>query len=170
MEKFLQETFHNITDGQLSLYEVAKTIKAFLKKDPNATYSLVIGSDSTEKQDVNGKHYIQVVTAIVVHRKGFGGKYFWYKSERDIVYSLREKIYKETIQSLNLARIFVPLLQYEIENVAAKYSLEIHVDIGEFGDTRDMIHEVVGMVTGFGFVARTKPYSFAASNIADKHT
>jgi predicted RNase H-related nuclease YkuK (DUF458 family) len=33
-----------------------------------------------------------------------------------------------------------------------------------------MIKEVVGMVTGNGFKARTKPESYGASNVADKHT
>ena len=32
-----------------------------------------------------------------------------------------------------------------------------------------MIKEVVGMVTGNGFTAKTKPYSFGASTVADKH-
>ena len=41
---------------------------------------------------------------------------------------------------------------------------------GEYGDTRDMIKEVVGMVTGNGYVAKTKPEAYGASYVADKHT
>jgi len=33
-----------------------------------------------------------------------------------------------------------------------------------------MIKEVVGMVTGNGFTAKTKPDSYGASKVADKHT
>ena len=33
-----------------------------------------------------------------------------------------------------------------------------------------MIKEVVGMVTGSGYVAKTKPNAYAASYVADKHT
>jgi hypothetical protein len=33
-----------------------------------------------------------------------------------------------------------------------------------------MIREVVGMVNGNGFTAKTKPDSWAASTVADKHT
>lgn len=167
---FLSETFHSLTDGQLTLKQVAQKIKDFLQDDPSATYLLVVGSDSHERQELHGNHSVQVVTAIVVHRKGYGGRYFWFKSNKEFVHSLREKIYAETMQSLDIAQIFVPLLQLTLEGVQAKYSLEIHVDVGEYGETRAMIHEVVGMVTGFGFVARTKPYSFAASYVADKHT
>jgi predicted RNase H-related nuclease YkuK (DUF458 family) len=32
-----------------------------------------------------------------------------------------------------------------------------------------MIKEVVGMVNGSGFEAKTKPESWAASSVADKH-
>jgi predicted RNase H-related nuclease YkuK (DUF458 family) len=32
-----------------------------------------------------------------------------------------------------------------------------------------MIREVVGMVVGNGYTAKTKPESFAASSVADKH-
>jgi predicted RNase H-related nuclease YkuK (DUF458 family) len=42
--------------------------------------------------------------------------------------------------------------------------------VGPVGKTRDMIKEVVGMVNGNGFVAKTKPDSWGASSVADKHT
>ena len=53
---------------------------------------------------------------------------------------------------------------------AGRYDLEIHVDVGTVGPTREMIKEVVGMVTGSGYTAKTKPESFGASVVADKHT
>ena len=48
--------------------------------------------------------------------------------------------------------------------------LEIHLDVGEKGQTKDLIREVVGMVVGSGFDARIKPDSFGASKVADKYT
>jgi len=33
-----------------------------------------------------------------------------------------------------------------------------------------MIREVVGMVNGNGFYARTKPDAYGATSVADKHT
>lgn len=36
--------------------------------------------------------------------------------------------------------------------------------------TREMIREVVGMVSGNGFTAKTKPESYGAFVVADKHT
>ena len=37
-------------------------------------------------------------------------------------------------------------------------------------DLTVLVKEIVGMVNGFGFLARTKPESYAASKVADKYT
>jgi predicted RNase H-related nuclease YkuK (DUF458 family) len=81
---------------------------------------------------------------------------------------LRDKIYTETLMSLNLAEKLVPGVRKMISPV--NYDLEIHIDVGSLGQTRTMIREVVGMVTGNGYVAKTKPESWGASSVADKHT
>lgn len=158
-------------DGRISVPTVIETIKTFLEEDAKAKYSLVIGTDSHEKEGSNRKLFdINLVTAIVIYRKGFGGRYFWRRKEVTNIHSLREKIYAETLESLDFARNFVPLLKKHLNGTSPDYDLEIHVDVGQHGDTREMIKEVVGMVTGHGFVAKTKPESYAASYVADKHT
>lgn len=162
--------FQSTTHGTLGLLEMISLVKLFLEEEPNAQYSLIIGTDSQEKQGQNGKRTMNAITAVVVHRKGFGGKYFWLKQNSVEIHSLREKIYNETLTSLDFARGFVPLLKKTLNGTSPQYNLEIHVDIGEHGDTRDMIKEVVGMVTGHGFVAKTKPDSYGATYVADKHT
>src|SRR5579864_750146 len=149
-------------EGIVTLEELIAQIKCFLEDDPKATYSLVIGTDSHEKSgEKENKKTINLVTAIVVHRKGFGGRYFWKRKNEYNIHTLRDKIYAETLESLDFARIFVPLLKKQLNGTLPDYDLEIHVDVGEHGDTRHMIKEVVGMVTGNGFVAKTKPYSYA---------
>ena len=70
--------------------------------------------------------------------------------------------------SLKLAESLVPQIRKRIS--PAKYDLEIHIDVGPLGPTREMIREVVGMVTGNGYKAKTKPDSWGASSVADKHT
>lgn len=163
--------FQSATHGQVSLSQVIDYIKSFLEEDPHAEYSLVIGSDSQEKvQNGSSKKNIHIITAVVVHRKGFGGKYFWQRKIASQTHTLREKIYAETLTSLTFATDFVPLLKKSLNGNTPTYYLEIHVDVGEHGDTRNMIKEVVGMVTGNGFVAKTKPEAYGASYVADKHT
>ncbi len=165
------EVFQSKTHGLLSISQIIDRIKEFLEENADAEYSLVIGTDSHEKKSL-GKDgsTINLVTAILIHRKGFGGKYFWRKEQQKNIHSLRDKIYRETLTSLTFASIFVPLFKKTLNGSAPKYNLEIHVDVGEHGDTREMIKEVVGMVTGNGYVAKTKPDAYAASYVADKHT
>lgn len=169
--EFKKEKFQNESHGLLDLEEVIILIKSFLEEKPKEEYSLVIGTDSHEKDgSTNGSKEIDLVTAVVVHRKGFGGKYFWKRKTQSNIHSLREKIYAETLTSLDFATKFLPLLRGSLNGNTPKYKLEIHVDVGEHGDTREMIREVVGMVTGNGFVAKTKPEAYGASYVADRHT
>ena len=128
-----------------------------------------MGIDYKEKL-VESKKAVDFVTAIVIHRRGHGGRYFW-KRTRNFnkkIRVLRNKIYEETWLSLQLAEELVPQLKSKLNG--EKYSLEIHIDVGNKGPTREMIKEVVGMVTGNGYTAKTKPESFGASVVADKHT
>lgn len=165
------DSFQNIQHNSLTIEDVICEIKKFLEEQKDAKYSLVIGTDSHERNDTKlGKKCINLVTAIVVHRKGFGGRYFWRRKEKRNIHTLRDKIYAETFESLDFARTFVPILKKSLNGNIPQYDLEIHVDVGERGDTREMIKEVVGIVTGSGFIAKTKPYSYAASYVADKHT
>ena len=166
------EIFQSYTHGQLSITQTIEKIKYFLEENPDAEYSLVIGTDSHEKRSSDKKtgSTINLVTAILIHIKGYGGQYFWRRQYVKNIHSLREKIYAETITSLTFASIFVPLFKKHLNGKAPNYNLEIHVDVGEHGETRNMIKEVVGMVTGNGFIAKTKPEAYAASYVADKHT
>lgn len=159
--------FWSPTKGRLSLVRIIEEISDFVKQDHHSIYRIVIGTDSQTKR-INGDAEIDFVTAIVVHRVGYGGRYFWKKEKQKKRYVLREKIYAETSMSLGLAEDVVPLLRQAVP--ASKYDLEIHIDVGPIGPTREMIKEVVGMVRGNGYTAKTKPESYGASTVADRHT
>lgn len=159
--------FTSPTKGVLTPTEAVSEISNFINEDPGKFYRIVIGSDSQAKR-VAGKSQIDFVTALIVHREGSGARYFWKKEKVERVPELREKIYTETQLSLAAAQELVPLLRQEI--TPSKYDFEIHIDVGPLGPTRDMIKEVVGMVNGNGFTAKTKPDSWGASSVADKHT
>ena len=166
----MDDDLNSLTHGEIKVLESIQLIKSFLEEKPADKYSLVIGTDSHEKTTNGEFKTINLVTAVLVHRKGYGGKYFWRRRNISNIHNLREKIYAETLESLNFALFFVPLLRKELNGNSPFYNLEIHIDVGEHGDTRDMIKEVVGMVTGNGFVAKTKPHAYGASYVADKHT
>lgn len=159
--------FISPTRGKLSAKQVVLDISKYLHDDPQSQYRLVIGSDSQERR-INGKKQANYITAVVVHRVGKGGRYYWKNGTSEKVYSLRQKIYRETQLSIDTAEKMVPVIRKTL-NGSRNWELEIHIDVGEAGDTRAMIKEVVGMVTGSGYKARTKPDSYAAATVADKH-
>lgn len=163
----MKQVFQNPSKGELSLEEVVKEVADFIQSDASASYGLVIGTDSHSRR-LKKKKSVDFVTAIVIHRHGKGGRYFWQKRQKDKVFSLRDKIYTETLYSVEAAKDFVPKLKTSL-NSNAQYDLEIHIDIGEFGPTREMIREIVGMVRGNGLVPKIKPSAYAASVVADKH-
>ncbi|MEK7521538.1 MAG: ribonuclease H-like YkuK family protein [Patescibacteria group bacterium] len=161
------EIFTSPTKGPLNLEGVIDEISDFVGQSSEHSYRIVIGTDSQAKR-INGEAEIDFVTAVVVHRIGYGARYFWKREKQKRKYVLREKIYTETIKSLEFAEKFVPKIRDRI--TAAKYDLEIHIDVGPIGPTRDMIKEIVGMVRGSGYTPKTKPESYGASSVADRHT
>lgn len=153
--------FTSPSKGKLSFREMMGDILSYIKNLPCSSYKIVVGTDSQTR------HETCFVTAVIVHRKGKGARYYYHKSIQNKIKSLRQKIYYETTRSLELgAKITNCLLEDGLEHLA----VEIHIDVGTQGETKDLIREVVGMVTGSGFAAKIKPDSFAASCVADRYT
>jgi len=159
--------FINPSKGKMTIKQMVDELVAFMREEPDYFYRLSVGTDSkTGRPDP--REQVNFVTAVVIHRKGKGGRYFWQKNKVSKIGSLRDKIYTETLLSIQLAEKLVPNLTKKLNG--ERYKLEIHIDVGDVGPTREMIREVVGMVTGNGFTAKTKPESFGAFSVADKHT
>lgn len=155
--------FQSPTYGTLELPDVRQHILHFLASEPERKYQIVVGTDS---QPNNGTG-VDFVTALVVRRIGHGGIYFWKRLVQKKRYVLRQRMYEEATLSLETADAVLTLLH---QDGITKYDVEIHVDIGAFGETRDMINEIVGMIRGSGYNVKTKPDSYAASKVADRHT
>ncbi len=155
--------FHSPTYGLLGLSGVREKINEFLAEDPEAQYRLIVGTDS---QAHNGSG-VDFVSAIVVHRIGNGGIYFWKRCVNTRHFVLRQRMYEEAVLSLQVAE---ELLTVFADDGITKYDIEIHVDIGTSGKTREMISEIVGMVVGMGYNVRMKPDGFGASKVADRYT
>lgn len=155
--------FQSPTFGEVELPGVRTHIVDFLAKEPGAAHQIVVGTDS---QAHNGSG-VGFVTAIVVHRAGFGGIYFWKRIINKKPYVLRQRMYEEAALSLSMAEEVVNLLR---DDGVTKYDVEIHVDIGAVGPTREMTAEIMGMIRGSGFPVKMKPESFAASKVADRYT
>ena len=82
---------------------------------------------------------------------------------------MRQRIWQEAIISLSVAEKVVS----EFSEIGLldrdNLNLEIHVDVGPNGETRAMIAEIVGMIRANGFKVATKPASWGASTVADRH-
>ncbi len=155
--------FFSPTVGKLSFEEAFEEIIAYTDERPKEQYKLIIGTDSHAhlRQDVC------FVTAVIIHRVGKGARYFFRRQRHRYMESLRQRIYYETYLSLEVATMVAAKLA---ANGNSRLNIEIHLDVGEKGDTKEMIREVVGLVIGSGFRACIKPQSFGASKVADKHT
>ncbi len=155
-------TFTSPTLGSLSFEEMFSKLVDYIEEEWEESYNLIIGTDSIE----HNSHTI-FVSAIVVHRVGHGGRYFYKKNRHRRINSLRQRMFYEASMSLEVAG----LLRTELSNNGfPELHLEIHLDVGSNGDTKDIIREVVGMVKGSGYEAITKPDAYGATKVADRHS
>lgn len=156
-----QVTFFSPTKGKLGWDEVVANILEYMATDSRLAYKLIVGTDSHVKDETC------FVTAIIIHRVGKGARYFYRRKWQRKIKSLRQKIFYETALSLEVAG---QLANYLHEAGLDDMNLEIHLDVGPNGETKELIREVVGMVVGSGFGAKIKPESCGASTVADKYT
>jgi predicted RNase H-related nuclease YkuK (DUF458 family) len=158
----LDQVFHNPNIGDMAFDDVISTIVAEMEGHPQERFELLIGTDSS-----TSINHLELVSAIVLHKVGLGGRYFWTRTRERRTPSLRHRIWREAWLSFELAQHVIRNLG---SNSLLQFNLEIHVDIGENGRTKELIDEVVGMIIGNGLAVRIKPHAYAASAVADKHT
>jgi len=194
-----ESQFRNPTKGKMSFKKVIKELVNYRNEYPEFNYRIVVGTDSETRtlQNDSAKQIkrIDFVSVIAIHRVGRGGRYFWLRTYKKQNLEFRDRIYREATLSLALAQA---LLEQELENnhipiiigksmakaieelkqssknnlnkdIILGNDLEIHVDIGNKGPTREMIKEITGMIRGSGFYVKIKPEAFAAANVADKY-
>jgi len=146
----------------MELVEVVEDILAYVSEDITRSYKLLVGSDSNP-----GAHGTCFVSAIIIHREGKGARYYYSRYNEPRVRGMRQRIFYEASLSLALAdRLSEALKEKGVNDMP----VEIHLDVGTHGDTRELVREVTGMITGSGFDARIKPDACAASKVADKYT
>lgn len=155
------QEFISPTSGVLSFDEMFAVVVDYINQGPGQAYNLIIGTDSFLNSET------LFVSAVIIHRVGHGGRYFYKKNPRRKMENLKQRIFFEATMSLELASIIKNRLD---DNGFRKLPVEIHLDVGDKGETREIIREIVGMVTGSGYAARTKPDSFGASKVADRHS
>lgn len=173
-----ETTFRNPTIGSVDGVTMLDELVEYCVDVPEAYYHVTVGTDSK-----SGEPCATFASALAVHRTieapekidrsrvGRGGRFFYRRFTRDSFNSLRERIYAEAEASIALAdavedRFLKGLLDSE---VLVDVDFEVHVDIGEYGPTSDLINEILAYVESNGYDARRKPNAYSASHIADQH-
>ncbi|MDO8462992.1 MAG: ribonuclease H-like YkuK family protein [bacterium] len=154
--------FQSPTKGSLIFDEVIDEVCAEFRAQPKARYRIMIGSDSKVHGDT-----VDCISAIVLHRIGRGARYFWVHTQKDRFHTLRDRIWHEAVCSTTLAQSTLAALG---ERGAWGTDLEVHVDVGRHGPTKDLIQEICGYVRAYGFTVCIKPQAHAATCVADRYT
>lgn len=155
--------FRSPTTGMRTLEQVAMDLVEERRMHPEYDYRLIIGTDSQPKGNSREATF---VTAIILHRLGHGAKYYVHKEHHDHMYSLKQRMFTEASLSIQAGG----LLTEQLQTAGLDWHIEVHLDIGERGETKQWIREIVAWIEGNGYQARIKPDSFGASKVADRYT
>ncbi|MFQ6049771.1 MAG: ribonuclease H-like YkuK family protein [Candidatus Paceibacterales bacterium] len=170
MKNFLDGNFFNPSRGNLKLNQVIDEVLSYITEKPEKFYDIIVGCDSSSGQE---PHF---PVAVVILRKGEGGRFFLkkigYKNRK--FYNWHQRVLEEVLLSCQLALFLREDLNKKIEGCDSSNSLNyqfryIHADIGENGQTKDMIKEVTGLIRGNGFEPKIKPEAYVASTVADRY-
>ena len=167
MSNFLEGQFYNPTRGNLKIDQVIDEILGYIGDKPEKFYDVIVGCDSSSGETPD------FPVAVVILRVGEGGRFFLkkisYKNRK--FYNWKTRVLEEDFLSCELALFLRESLEKKLKDTSFNYQFRyIHADIGENGDTREMIKEVTGLIRGNGFEPKIKPESYVASTVADRYS
>lgn len=146
----------SMTYGEVDFNRMIELIRSYVNQKPQKEYQISIGTDS-QNFDLT-----KVVIVVAVNRIGNGGIFFYDIKRVKKITNIRQKIFYETNLSLNIATKLAE--KFETEH------LSIHVDAGDNGPSSVIIPEITAWINSCGFDCKTKPYSYAASSIANRYS
>ncbi len=166
MNIFLEGQFYNPTRGNLKINQVIDEILGYIGDKPEKFYDIIVGCDSSSGDE---PHF---PVAVVILRKGEGGRFFLkkigYKNRK--FYNWKTRVLEEVLLSCELALFLRENVENKLKVSSFNYQFRyIHADIGENGQTKDMIKEVTGLIRGNGFEPKIKPEAYVASTVADRY-
>ena len=161
--------FYNPSLGNLKVNQVIDEILNYISQKPEKFYDIIVGCDSSSDEEPN------FPVAVVVLRVGEGGRFFLkkigYKNRK--FYNWKTRILEEVLLSCQLALHLREKIEKKIKSLNNNFHYQfryIHADIGENGQTKDMIKEVTGLIRGNGFEPKIKPEAYVASIVADRYS
>lgn len=168
----MKHIFKSQTYGKdLTLEEVIKIIEKIIVSEPSESFVLAVGTDSQNK-----KRTTVFTSAIVLHKVGKGGIFFYEREKRDRIKVRNLRLLEEANLTIELGRKIVE--QIETDYLAdsfdldkADFKLEIHCDYGNNGASNEVLREAIGWISasfiGSNIAVKVKPDAYAASYVAD---
>lgn len=155
------------TWGHLTFSQMVEKIGSFVEDGDPEDYRFIVGTDSQVFQGPKALF----VSAVIVHRIGKGAIYFYDKHLDIRKFGLEERMFTEVSHSLQIASRLLDEIQEKSSSLCTNLpEIEIHIDVGHTGKTKELVNAVVGMVKGSGFSCQTKPHACGASTVADRYT
>lgn len=144
----------------LTFEEALKQAIAYINEDKEEEYDVIVGSDSLWRP-------AQTIFATVfaVHRKGKGARFWYTKSKEKFPKNIPVRLMREASDSVELMQA---LYDSEIMLLVPEDNFSVHVDCGNHGESKCVINEIIGFVTGQGLKCEYKPGSAVATTCADK--
>lgn len=170
MHKAFEGYFYNPTRGNLSAQEAIEEMIKYIEEKPDRSYDIIVGCDSSSGEE---PHF---PVAVAILRKGEGGRFFLKKikypaSINKKFVNWRTRILEEVLLSCDLALFLRENLKKQVQEKDLRYQFRyIHADIGENGQTKDMVKELTGLIRGNGFEPKIKPEAYVASVVADRYS
>ncbi|MBE3556976.1 MAG: ribonuclease H-like YkuK family protein [Firmicutes bacterium] len=157
----LPRHFISGTHQHLSWDDMVSDMLRFVTAFPADDFHCIIGTDSQPRLQC------RFVTAIVLHRIGHGGRFYYayYPEEKTPV--LSQRMYEEAARSLLVGEI---LRERFAHTPLQQVPMEIHLDVGLHGASRQVASTLRALVEQSGYIARIKPDAFGASKVADRYT
>ncbi|MCL6516624.1 ribonuclease H-like YkuK family protein [Alicyclobacillus sp.] len=155
--------FDSPSRGTLTLEQVTEDVRTLMAEHPHDEIRVMVGTDSQPRP---GRRQVTFVTAVIVHHVGRGARYYIHREQQEHVYSLRQRMFTEASYSLQVGG----LLSEQLNTAGGECRLEVHLDVGERGPTKQWVREIVAWITQNGYDARIKPDAFGASKVADRYT
>jgi len=168
IEAVCDRKWHQPDKGKVKYTDIVSWVKNKIYSDFDCleNYHLIVGTDS-QKRSTN----VRFVTIVALYKEGKGGMYFYTshllpkelfgRTKND-----KSRIYQEVDYSIEVANelsqelcdLIVPTVHVD---VSPKYKKEYSSDISD---------NVISIIRSYGYEPCIKPFSFAASSIANKHS
>lgn len=156
--------FRSASDDQtyLTFNEALKQAITYINEDTESEYDVIVGSDSLWRP-----WHTVFATVFAVHRKGKGARFWYVRSKEKFPRSIPVRLMREASDSVELMQA---LYNSEIMLLVPEENFSVHCDVGSKGESRCVINEIVGYVTGQGLKCEYKPFASIGSIVADKIT